>query len=138
MLFKSERPDAVFEAPAPGAITHEQELDSRTTAHKPGRDGQQVVVALELEEAGDLADDDILRRETEPGAELEVVGGGEKRFKWEATEDLCELVQTSDAGGQVLLLHGLGHNNEVGGDAGSITLRKAEQRVGQRTLKGAE
>ena len=74
MLFKSERADAVFEAPAPGAITHEQELDSRTTAHKPGRDGQQVVVPLELEETGDLADDHIVHGQAESGAELEVVG----------------------------------------------------------------
>ena len=138
MLFKSERARLVFEAPAPGAVTDEQEFDLGTKAHERRGDGQQVVVPLELEEAGDFADDDILRRKAEPGAELEVVGRGEERFKREAAEDSRVLVRAPDAGGQVLLLHGVGHDDEMGGDPGGNTFRRAKQRVGQRALKGAE
>ena len=85
---------------------------------------------LELEKTGDLADDDVVRREAELGAQLQVVGGGEERLKREATEDPCELARTSDSGGQVLLLHGLSHDDEVCGNLGGMTLRRTKQRVG--------
>ena len=48
------------------------------------------------------------------------------------------LIRAPDAGGQVLLLHGIGHDDEMGGDPGGVTFRSAKQRVGHRTLKGAE
>ena len=138
VLFESERACLVFQPPAPGAIAHEQELDPGTKAHQRGGDCEQVVVPLEFEEPGDFADDDIVRREAQPGAELEVVGRGEERFEREAAEDLGVLVRAPDAGGQVLLLHGFGNDHEMRGDPGGITFRRTKQRVGERTLEGAE
>ena len=38
---------------------HEEELDLRTAANDPGRGVHQVIVAFELEEAGDLSHDEI-------------------------------------------------------------------------------
>src|SRR5664280_103471 len=138
MPLESESVDLLLEAPAPGPVAHQQELDSGTIVHEPWRYGQQVVVSLELEEAGDIANDDVLRREPEPGAKLEVVGRGKERSEREATDDVRELIRSPNAGGQVLLLHRLGHDDEVGGDSGGVTLRSTKQRGCDRPLKRAE
>ena len=138
MLFEPERTDLVLEAPAPGTVTDEQELDLGTTAHERRRDGQQVVVPLELKQTGDLADHNVVRREAEPGAELKVVGCREERFEREPAEDFGVLVRAPDAGGQVLPLHGFGHDDEMSGDPGGVALRRTKQRIGYRALEGAE
>ena len=93
---------------------------------------------LELKEAGDLADDDIVRREAQPGAELQVIGRVEEWFEREPAEDLRVLVRAPDACGQVLPLHGLSNYHKMSGAPGGVTLRGTKQRVGGPTLEGAE
>ena len=95
-------------------------------------------MSFELEETGDLANDDVLRQKAEPGAKLEIVGGRNERFEREPADDVRELVRPPNTGGQVLPLHRLSHDHKASGDPGGVTLRRTKQRVGERLLKAAE
>src|SRR4029079_3587474 len=58
-----------FKASAPFAVADEKELDSRATPQQRGSDGEQIVVALELEQSRNLADHDVVGFESPLGSE---------------------------------------------------------------------
>src|SRR5258706_308931 len=60
MFFKSAGFRHFFETPAPFAVADEQEFDRGTSLDEVRRDGEQVVVPLELKEPRDFSDDKIL------------------------------------------------------------------------------
>ena len=93
---------------------------------------------FEREEPGDFADDDVVGREAEAGAEGGIVLGGEIGLERKAAEDAGVLFGAPDAGGQVLLRHRVGDGDEMGGDAGGALFGGAEERVGQAPLKRTE
>ena len=50
---------------APFAVADQQEFDLRISADQFRRDGEQIVVPLELEQPRDFADDEIVRRDSQ-------------------------------------------------------------------------
>ena len=91
-----------FKSPAPFAVADEQELDFRILADEFRRDGEQIVVALELEQPRDFADDEIAGGNSQLSAELQVIFRREKWFERKAAEDFGVLFRRADAGGEVL------------------------------------
>ena len=59
-----------LEPASPHAVADEQEADVRDAPGQARRDGEQVVVPLQLEEPGNLADDEVARRQAKPLAEF--------------------------------------------------------------------
>ena len=55
----------MFKTPAPFSIADEQEFDFWILTDEFGRDGEQIIVALELEQPGNFADDEIAGRDAE-------------------------------------------------------------------------
>src|SRR5436309_1555452 len=62
-----------LEAVSPGAVANDEEFHLRTAFHELGRDGQQIVVALELEEASDFADDKVSGANAEALAQVRII-----------------------------------------------------------------
>ncbi len=75
---------------------------------------------------------------TVSGAERKVVFRSEKRFELKAAEDFRVLRRPADAGGEVLLLHRIGNDDEMTRDAGSIFFGGAENEIGGGILKIAK
>jgi hypothetical protein len=128
----------MFQPGAQGPIAHKKQPYLRTTFNECWRHLQQVVVPLQLKKPGDLADDNVVRRKAEAGAELEVIGCGEKGFQYEATEHFGVSLRLPDAGRQVLLLHGIGYDDEVRGNSRRVSFSEAEEPIGQRSLEPTE
>ena len=99
VLFQTERMHFRLESFLPRPSADDQELDTGTTLNQRGGGGDEVVVALELEKAGDFSDHEIFRLESEPFAEREIVAGIEERLQGKATEYARELIRLADAGG---------------------------------------
>ena len=102
------------------------------------RDGEQVVVPLQLEEPGNLADDKVARRQAKRRAFCVGVFRIEEWLQVEAAWDARVVVRLADAGGEVLVAHRVGDGDEVVGHPPGETLGTAEQGVGRPTLKRAE
>ncbi len=91
----------------------------RKIADQRWRDVNEIVMAFELEQPGDLADYDIIRRKSKLGAEFGVIGGGQKGLEVEAAPNLSVLRWPSNSGCKVLLFHRIGHDDEMGRGFGS-------------------
>src|SRR4051794_40784994 len=87
MLFEAKRAGGVFKTGPPLAVADEEEFHFRTTFHQPRRHGEEIVVTFQLEQPRDFANDDVVGRETQSGAKLRIVLGGEKRREIEAAEN---------------------------------------------------
>ena len=138
MIFQVHGPNFFGETFAPRTAAYEEELDLRTAANDPGRGVNQVVVAFELEEAGDLSHDEIVRLESVSRAKVGVVGGGEEGFERKTAEDAGELIRVADACLEELLRHRVRDGDEVRGASGGVTLGGGEDEVGKRALKRAK
>ena len=121
----------LLKSPAPFAVADEQKFDLRISAHEFGRDGEQIIVALELEQPGDFADDEIIRRDAECFAKFQIIFRGKKRFEREAAENFRVLLRLPDAGGEILRLHRVGDDDEMGGGVGGFFFRGAENKIGK-------
>src|ERR1051325_10652538 len=75
-------------------------------------------MALEPEQAGNLADHDVIGLDSKTGAQFGIVLRSQKWVEREAAEDRGVLLRLSDTGCQILSLHGFGHDDEVSGDFG--------------------
>ena len=95
MILKAERTDARLQTPAPGPAADEEEFQAGALADEAWGDVNQIVVAFELEEAGNDANDKIVRRDVEAGAPGGVVLGVEKGLEAEAAEDAGVLVRAA-------------------------------------------
>lgn len=104
-------------------------------AYHRGRGGDQVSVTFELEQAGDLADDQMFRGQTEPRAQGEVIPGPEKRFEIKAAEDPGELRPTPNASREVLARHCVCHDDEMGCATTGPLFRGTEEAIGGRSLE---
>ena len=121
----------MLKTPAPFAIADEQEFDFRISAHEFRRDGEQIIVALELEQPRDFADDEIVRRDAEGFAEFQIIFRRKKRFERKAAENFRVLLRPSDAGGEVLRFHRVGDDDEMGRGAGGLFFGGAENKIAQ-------
>src|ERR1051325_6902806 len=92
-------------------------------------------MALEPEQAGNLADHDVIGLDSKTGAQFGIVLRSQKWVEREAAEDRGVLLRLSDTGCQILSLHGFGHDDEVSGDFGGAPFCCAKRKVGQRTLE---
>lgn len=137
-IFKFERAGAIEETFSPRAITDEEEFEFGEFLDQCWSDGKQVIVALEFEEAGDVADDDVVRSDLPARANRRIVGGRQERGQREAAEDFSVLGRLADAGGKILACHGVGDGDEMGGDFAGAAFSGAKKSVGQRALKRAE
>jgi hypothetical protein len=138
MLFQAKCLCLSFKSLTPGSIADKQEFYFRALLNEAGGNGKEVVMAFELEEARNLADDEIIGQEAKTGAEGEVIGGGEERFEGKAAQDRGVLGASPDASGEVLARHGFGDHNKVRGDAGSVALGRTENEIREKALKRAE
>ena len=120
MFFQAGGFCEIFKLAAPFAVADEEEFDFGILTDKSGRDGEQIVVPFELEQPRDFADDKIVRRKAEFFAEFQIIFRGEKRFEREAAEDFGALLRRADAGGEILLRHRIGDDDEMIGDAGGV------------------
>ncbi len=127
-----------FEALPPGAISDEEETDVGDAPDEFGCGVEEVVMALEFEEAGDLGDDEVVGQEAELGSESGVWGGVEEGGEGEPGEDAGELGFVADAGGEVLAGHGIGDDDEVVGDPAGDLFGAGEGGIGDRALERAE
>ena len=128
MAFEAERFCEIFKSSAPFAIADKQKFDLRAAADEFGRDGEQIVVALEFEQPRDFADDEIAGLQTKLRAEGGVVFRREKRFERKAAENFRVLLRPADAGGEVLGFHGIGDDDEMCRGAGGILFRRRGKR----------
>jgi hypothetical protein len=135
---KLEAGDVLFETAAPGAVAHQEETGAGTAGDDGWGGGDEIVVTFEGEEAGDHADDEMIIAETEAFSEGRVRAGFEEWGEVEATEDAGELVGAADAGGEVLLGHGIRDRDEMRGGAGGDGLGDAEGGIGGSFLEWAE
>src|ERR1700677_3830133 len=116
MLFEIEGTGALNKTVAQQAITNEQEFQIGKLANQGGRDGEQVIVAFQFEEAGDVADDDIVWGDVPAGAQRGGVSGGQEWRQGKTAEDFGVLFGAADAGGEILAGHGVGHDDKMRGD----------------------
>jgi hypothetical protein len=107
-----------------------------TAGDDAGGGGDEIVVTFEGEEPGDFADDEMLGAETEALAEVRVGRAFEERGEVEAAEDAGVLVGVADAGGEVLLGHGIRDRDEMGGGAGGDVRRGGRRRWRGRFGRG--
>src|ERR1017187_4642441 len=138
VFLQAKRTRAVFQPPAPRAVTHEKEFGAGTLPDEVWGDVQQVVMSFELEKAGDHANDEIVGREAETGAPDRVVLSVEKRLEGESAEDAGVLAGLAEAGGEVLAGHGLRHADVMSGERGGEALGAEKNLVGQGALKRPE
>ena len=115
-----------LEPSAPHAVADEQEADVRDALGQARRDGEQVVVPLQLEEPGNLADDKVARRQAKRLAFCVGVFRIEEWLQVEAAWDARVVVRLADAGGEVLVAHRVGDGDEVVGHPAGETLGTAE------------
>ncbi len=130
--------DLVLEGFAVFAVHDQEEPDPWKVADEVGSDGDEVLVALVVEEAGDLAHHEILGGQAEARAETGVVTGAEEGIEVEAADDAGELVGVTDAGRVVLAGHGVGDDDEVGGEMSGDAFGGPEKSVGGGSLEWAE
>ncbi|MFM2082835.1 MAG: hypothetical protein RL380_1526 [Verrucomicrobiota bacterium] len=138
VFFQAQFPDAPGEGFAENAVADEEKFHTRILADDCGREREEVGVAFERKEAGDFADDEVVRREAVAGAEGGGVFGGGVRSKVEAAEDASVVFRLADASGEVAAGHGVGGGEEVGGDFPGMAFGGAEGEVGERVLEFAE
>jgi hypothetical protein len=138
MVQQAEAGGAGFEAGAPGAVADQEEADARAASDEFGGDIEEVVVAFEFEESGDHADDEVIGLEAEVAAELGVGLGVEAGLDGEAAEDAGVLGGLADAGGEVLIAHGMGDDDEVVGVTAGESFGGAKEGIGGGALEGAE
>jgi hypothetical protein len=113
MFFQAQSFGLGFESRTPGSITDEQKFHFRALLNEGAGNSKEVVVAFQLKESRNLADDEIIWLEPKTGAKGEVIGGGEKGFKCKAAQDPGVLAGVSDASGEVLAPHGIGDYDKV-------------------------
>ena len=135
---QARRSGHLLEPVAPWPVAHEQEADAWDLPDHLPRDGEDVVVAFELEETRDLADDEVAFAQPELRGERGVAPDREIRRQVEAAEDPRVLVGPSDTGGEVLFCHGIGHGDEVVGHAPGDPLGGGEDGVRERALERPE
>ena len=127
MLFETERLCQIFKPRAPFAVADEQEFDFRILADEFRRDGKQIIVAFEPEQARDFADNEIVWRNAEFFSEFQIVFRVEKRFEREAAENFRVLLRPADASREILLFHRISDDDEMGRSAcGKIFRRRGK------------
>jgi hypothetical protein len=131
MACQAKVPDSGLEAVAPGSITDEQETDMGTAGDNIRGDGEKIVMAFEREEARDFPDYEVGWIQIETRAQGGIGLSLKERFEVEAAENPGILVRLPDAGVQVLVDHGMGDRDEMGGDTGGILFGVAEREIGK-------
>jgi hypothetical protein len=130
--------DALFQTLSPGAVADEKEFDTGASVEQASGNVEKIVMALEFEEPGDFADDDILRGKVEMGTEGLVGWEVEEGVDGKAAVNFGVLLRGSDAGGEILGFHGIGHDDEMGSVSASGYFGGAEEKVGCGVLKGTK
>ncbi len=128
----------VFESPTPEAVSDQEKLEARACPHQIRGGGNQVVVPFQFEQARHFPDHDVVRGQSQAGAPRRIGFGGEVGTEVEPAQDAGVLGGPADAGGQVLVGHRVGNDDEVGGESSCMALCTAECSVGQRPLERAE
>ena len=80
----------------------------RTVREDTFQDSEQIVVAFEREQSGDLADDKGVARDAESVAQERIVDGCGEGFNLEAAEDACVILRFADACGEIEFRHRIG------------------------------
>src|SRR5208282_5284384 len=96
------------------------------------------MVSLQLEQPRNLADDKILRRQSQFAAKFQIVFRGKKGFERKTAENFGVLLRSADAGGEILGFHCVGDDDEMGRGEGSVFLGGPKGKVGEAVLKIAE
>jgi hypothetical protein len=135
MACQAKVPDSGLEPVAPGPITDEQKTDMGTAGDDIRGDGEKIVMAFECEQARDFSDDEVGGIEVETRAEGGIGLSLKIRFEIKAAVNSGILVRLPDAGVQVLVDHGIGDRDEMGGDAGGELFGVAEREVGKSPLE---
>ena len=116
----------------PPPVADPQQLHARALLHERAECIEQVVVALELGEAGDRAHDEVVFFEAQlpahPGSRR---GGLQVPLDLHPRVDGDILLPAADAGGQGLLPHGVGDADEPVTPPGGDALGENEKRVGE-------
>src|SRR5258707_20886 len=94
--FESEGANAARETLAPFAIADQQETNFGATLRQGGRDGQKIVVTLELEQSGNFTHHEVIGCNSELGAALVVVARGQEGCDVEAAENAGVLLRAAD------------------------------------------
>src|SRR5208282_5219629 len=112
--------------------------DLRAAADEFGRDGEQIVMALQFKQPRDFADDEIAGLQTESRTDGGVVFRREKWLQRKAAENFRVSFRPANAGGEVLGFHRIGDDDEVCRNAGGMFFCGAEDKVGGGVLKISE
>ena len=67
-----------------------------------------------------------------------IIFRGEQLVHGEAAQNFCILARLSDSGGEVLIFHRIGNDNEMSSDARRPAFCGAKNEIWQQSLKGAE
>jgi hypothetical protein len=135
MALQAKVPDCGLEPVAPRSVPDEEETDVGTAGDDGRGDGEKVIVAFEREQAGDFSNDEVGGFEVEPRAQVRIWQSPKKRLEIKAAVDTGILPRLPDAGLQVLVDHGIGDRDEVGGGVGGALFGGAECEVGKGTLE---
>src|SRR5881394_2931892 len=138
MLLQAQLLGLGFELLTPGTVADEQEFKLRALPHQIGGDPKQIVVAFQLGKPSSFADNEVIRLKAKTSAKRKVIVSSEKRSQLKAAEDFCVLGFSANPGSEVLAGHGIGDDNEMGGNSSGITLGRTEQEIGAKTLEGTE
>ena len=100
--------------------------------------GKQIVVSLEFEKPGSFPYDQVAGIQSVTGAPGGVVPCVEKWCQREAAENAGVLLGPADAGGKILVAHGVGDGDEMTGAAGGTEFGGAKEPVGGAALERTE
>ena len=95
-------------------------------------------MALEREQARDLANDKGVARDVKSVAQERIVGGVGEGFDLESAEDAGVILRFADACGEIKSGHCVGGAEEVCGELGSVSFGSGEKGVGEVSLERAE
>src|ERR1035441_2576336 len=124
MFLQAEAFCQIFESPAPFAVADEKEFDFWILADEFRRNGEQIIVPLELEQPRDFADDEIAGINSQFFPQFQIIFRRKKWLEREAAEDFGVLLRPANAGGEIFVLHRIGDDDEMRRGAGGGLERK--------------
>lgn len=138
MIANTHSGELFFKWFAQDAVADEEEFYAGLGSDNFWCHGKKLFVPLQVEEPGNFTDDNIIGFETVLGTDGRIVCGGQVWVKVEAGEDACVLFGLADPGPEVLIPHGVGHDDEVMGAASSEAFCIFEKQVSPRALEAAK
>lgn len=136
---KAEVGDVALELAAQEAVANEQELGIRVSLDDGRCGSDDVLLAFEVKQASDLADDDVVGLQAEfLSHDVSWSRRRQKRFDFHAAVDRHEFLARCDAGGDVLVGHGVAHADEFVAATSGPFLGEPVQLVSDRVLAVVE